>query len=130
MPMQTRRRVIATLAAVGATSMLKGPRAMASDGPLERTAVRFMRIPSICYAPEYAVEDLLRAEGFTDIRFVDVASTAEVTEAIASGTGDFNLHFAPQWVSAIDRGAPLLVLSGVTRWLFRTVRQREYPEHT
>jgi NitT/TauT family transport system substrate-binding protein len=83
------------------------------DGPLETTSVRFMRTPSICHAPQFVVEDLLRAEGFTDIRYVEGTSSAEINEAVVSGKVDFNTHFAPQWVSVIDGGGPITVLTGV-----------------
>jgi NitT/TauT family transport system substrate-binding protein len=86
---------------------------LAADGPLETTAVRFMRTPSICHAPQFVVEDLLRAEGFTDIRYVEGTSSAEINEAVVSGKVDFNTHFAPQWVSVIDDGGPITVLTGV-----------------
>ena len=36
--------------------------------------VRLRRDPGICVAPWYIAEDLLRAEGFTDIRYVPVQS--------------------------------------------------------
>ena len=52
--------------------------ALCSGGDARETAVRFMQYSQHLFAPEYAVEDLLRAEGFADIRFVDVASAAEV----------------------------------------------------
>lgn len=111
--LQTRRRFIATLSLAGAAGRLHVPQASAADGPLETTAVRFMRTPSICHAPEFVVEDLLRAEGFTDIRYIEEASSAEINEAVASGKVDFNMHFAPQWVSVIDGGGTVTILGGV-----------------
>jgi NitT/TauT family transport system substrate-binding protein len=102
-----------TLSLAGAAGLLDVPRALAADGPLETTSVRFMRTPSICHAPQFVVEDLLRAEGFTDIRYVDGTSSAEINEAVVSGKVDFNTHFAPQWVSVIDGGGPITVLTGV-----------------
>jgi NitT/TauT family transport system substrate-binding protein len=86
---------------------------LVADGPLETTSVRFMRTPSICHAPQFVVEDLLRAEGFTDIRYLEGTSSAEINEAVVSGKVDFNTHFAPQWVSVIDGGGPITVLTGV-----------------
>jgi NitT/TauT family transport system substrate-binding protein len=71
-----------------------------------------MRIPAICHAPQFVAEELLQAEGFTEVRFVDAPSSAEINEAIANGEIDFNLHFASQFVSAIDRGAPITILAG------------------
>ena len=110
---QTRRRFLTTLSLAGAAGFLHAPRASAADGPLETTAVRFMRTPAICHAPQFIVEDLLRAEGFTDIRYVEAPSNAEINEAVVHGKVDFNMHFAPQWVSVIDSGGPITVLGGV-----------------
>ena len=110
--MYTRRRFLATLSLTGAAGLLARP-GLAEKGGLETTSVRFMRIPIICHAPQFIAEDLLRAEGFTDVRFVDAASSAEINEAVASGKVDFNMHFAPQWVSVIDGGGAVTVLTGV-----------------
>ena len=113
MPMtQTRRHFLTTLSLAGGASLIRAPRGLAAEGPLETTTLRLMRIPAICHAPQFVAEELLRAEGFTDIRFVDAASGAEINEAIARGKIDFNLHFASQFVSAIDGGAPITILAG------------------
>ena len=111
--MQTRRGFLATLSLAGAAGLLRAPRALAAAGPPETTSVRFMRTPSLCHAPQFVMEDLLRAEGFTDIKYVHAASSAEINEAVTSGRVDFNLHFAPQWVSIIDGGGAVTVLAGV-----------------
>jgi NitT/TauT family transport system substrate-binding protein len=108
----TRRRFLAGLSVAGATGLLRIP-AKAGEEQLETTSVRFMRTPSICHAPEFVVEDLLRAEGFTDIRYIEAASNAEINEAVARGKVDFNIHFAPQWVIVVDGGGPVTVLGGV-----------------
>src|SRR5207302_9600233 len=107
---QTRRRFLITLSLAGAARLVQGPRALAAEGPLETTTVRLMRAPAICHAPQFVAKELLYAEGFTDVRFVDAASSAEVNDAIAHSKIDFNLHFASQFVSAIDGGAPITIL--------------------
>ena len=54
----------------------------------ETTTLRLdKRIPSSAVAPQYVAEALLRAEGFTEIHYIDAASTA-VTEAVARGGVD------------------------------------------
>jgi NitT/TauT family transport system substrate-binding protein len=110
--LQTRRRFLAGVSLAGATGLLRVP-AKAGEDRLETTSVRFMHIPTLCHAPQFVIEDLLRAEGFTDIRYVEGSSSAEINEAVASGKVDFNIHFAPQWVSVIDGGGAVTVLSGV-----------------
>jgi NitT/TauT family transport system substrate-binding protein len=110
---QTRRRFLTTLTLAGTASLIPVPRALAAEGPPETTAVRMVRDPGICLAPQYAAEELLRAEGLTDIRYLEAASDADTAQMIASGEGDFTLNFASQFVAAIDRGAPITVLAGV-----------------
>jgi NitT/TauT family transport system substrate-binding protein len=110
---QTRRRFLTSLSLAGAAGLIRTPRSLADEGPLETTSVRFMRTPSLCHAPQFVAEELLRAEGFSEIRYIDGASSAEINEAVASGKVDFNTHFAPQWASVIDGGGAVTVLSGV-----------------
>ena len=114
MPMtQTRRRFLTAMALAGAAGLLRGPRALAAEGQLETTVVRLNKNPGVCIAPIYFAEELLRAEGFTDIRYTKIASSAEVNDAVMHGRADFDAHFAPQWASAIDGGGAISVLAGV-----------------
>jgi NitT/TauT family transport system substrate-binding protein len=110
---QTRRRFLTTFSIAGAAGLIGVSPARAGDELPETTSVRLMRIPVICHAPQFVAEELLHAEGFTDVSFVDAASSAEINDAIASGKADFNLHFAPQWVSVIDGRRTITVLAGV-----------------
>jgi NitT/TauT family transport system substrate-binding protein len=107
----TRRGFLVGLSGIGAA--LLGRPSPAAEGTLETTAVRFMRTPAICHAPQFVAETLLHAEGFTEVRFIDAATSAEINAAVAGGKIDFNLHFAPQWVSVVDGGGPITVLAGV-----------------
>jgi NitT/TauT family transport system substrate-binding protein len=109
---QTRRRFLTTLSLAGAAGIVP-PRRTLAAGPLEITTVRLLRAPAICHAPQFVAEQLLYAEGFSEVRFIDAPSTVEVNDAIARGRIDFNLHFASQFVSAIDGGAPITILAGV-----------------
>ena len=68
--MQSRRHFINTLSAACAASMLGGRASPADEGLPETTTVRIAWYPNICTAPGFIAEDLLRAEGFTDIRYV------------------------------------------------------------
>jgi NitT/TauT family transport system substrate-binding protein len=86
---------------------------LAAETPPETTSVRFTKIPITCLAPQYAAEELLRAEGFTDVRYVDLVIGSSIGEALARGSVDFNMSFASGAVAAIDAGDPITVLSGV-----------------
>jgi NitT/TauT family transport system substrate-binding protein len=108
--MQTRRRFLTTLSLAGAAGFVGAPRALAAEGPLETTTVRITKSPGICTAPQYVAEELLRTEGFIDVRYVEAISAPE---GIASGAVDFGLNFASVLVAGIDRGVELTVLGGV-----------------
>src|SRR5882757_6165917 len=86
---------------------------LAAEGALETTTVRLGKIPSICIAPGYVADELLRAEGFTDIRYVDLPTPTAAVEAVARGRIDFGLNYAPNYVAAIDAGEPIMLLAGV-----------------
>jgi len=69
--MQTRRQVLTTLSLVGSAGLLGAP-VHAAEGVLETPTVRLpkMSLGNICAAPERIAGELLRAEGFADVRFV------------------------------------------------------------
>jgi NitT/TauT family transport system substrate-binding protein len=109
---QSRRHFLTSLSLAGAASFLRAPPAPAAEGTLETTTVRLVNDGSICIAPEYAAEELLRAEGFTDIRYVEVPSAKQI-EGLASGVVDFVLFVPPAHIPAIDARFPVAVLAGV-----------------
>jgi NitT/TauT family transport system substrate-binding protein len=113
MPMaQTRRRFLTTFSFAGAASFARAARIQTAEGPLETTAVRLLKVPALCFAPQYAADELLRAEGFTDIRCVEMAH-ATLYEAIGRGEVDIGLNFAISHIRAIDADQPITVIGGV-----------------
>jgi NitT/TauT family transport system substrate-binding protein len=110
--MHTRRRFLAGLSGIGAAALLRTP-CLAAEATLETTSVRLPKNQSICGAPAYIVADLLRTEGFTDIRFVPFAQNINKTDAIASGAVDFGQNFGSVQIVDIDRGAAVKVLTGL-----------------
>jgi NitT/TauT family transport system substrate-binding protein len=69
--MISRRDFARTLTAAGTASLI-GLRPIASDAepPPETKRIRLPNRPSLCEAPTYVAEELLRGEGFTDIAYV------------------------------------------------------------
>jgi NitT/TauT family transport system substrate-binding protein len=112
--MQTRRRFLATLSLTGAAGFLPAsiPRAGAAERELETTSVRLAKIPVICFAPQYVCEALLRAEGFTDVRYVDTTA-GTLCEDLGRGRFDFGSHLSLDHIGAIDVGVPITILTGV-----------------
>jgi NitT/TauT family transport system substrate-binding protein len=111
---QTRRRFLSGAALAGAAGILPPLRRGAAQPAPETTTVRLPKVPIICFAPLYVCEELLRNEGFTDIRFVDI-SVQELLDSSALGSArvDFAAALTLAHVIGFDVGAPITVLSGV-----------------
>jgi len=105
---QTRRRFLTTLSLAGAAGFVGAPWTLAAEGVLETTTVRLTKVPGICLAPQYVAEELLRAEGFTEIRYVDAPAGV-----LPLGKADFTLAYASNFLRQIDAGDPITLLSGV-----------------
>ena len=114
MPMtQTRRRFLTGLSMAAAANLIRVRSAAAGEGALETTTVRLSKIAGICIAPQYVAEELLRAEGFSEIRYVETVAGTASTDALARGDIDLSLNFAAPLITVIDAGAPVTVLAGV-----------------
>jgi NitT/TauT family transport system substrate-binding protein len=109
---QTRRRFLSALSSAGAAGLVGAGPLMAQQGPLETTRIRFAKSATICQAPQYVAEELLRAEGFTDIEYL-VRPPAVLASAISRGEVDFSLHFSAPSIAAIDAGESLTIIAGV-----------------
>jgi NitT/TauT family transport system substrate-binding protein len=82
----------------------------AAEPPPEVTTITIEKAPATCLSPQYVAEDLLRAEGFTEIRY-HVIETAPAS-AVAHKQLDWDLDFAPEIISAVDNGASLTAVAG------------------
>ncbi len=109
---QNRRRFLGTLSSAGCASFLGGTHSSAQDGPLETTTVRLAKISGICIAPQYVADELLRAEGFTDIRHLPTEAGVPAALSLARGEVDFTANFAPALMITIDAGEPITMLGG------------------
>jgi len=112
--LQTRRRFLGTAALAGAagTLPLLGARA-AEPGPETKT-VRLPIAPAICTIPQMITHQLLQAEGFTDIRFVDEPKApVNAAEQLARGEVDLMVNYASNFLVALDKGAATSLLAGV-----------------
>jgi NitT/TauT family transport system substrate-binding protein len=84
----------------------------AAEPPPETTRLRMTRIPGLCVAPQYVAQELLHAEGFTDLRYVDV-SGVDPHAAFASGEVDISMAFVPPFLVQVDAGLPIVLLAGI-----------------
>ncbi len=110
--LQNRRRFLTTLTSAGAAGLIAPRHSFAQDAPPETTTIRLSKRASICAAPQYIAEELLRAEGFTDIHYV-VTPPAVLSTAIGRGEVDLSMHFSAPSILAIDAGEHLTIVAGV-----------------
>jgi NitT/TauT family transport system substrate-binding protein len=93
--------------------LLRATPVLAAEGALETTTVHLGK-GSLCAAPTYLAEELLRAEGFTDVRYPNMPpSTAATGQAVGRGDVDFSQGYASQFVQAIEAGEPVTLLAGI-----------------
>jgi NitT/TauT family transport system substrate-binding protein len=109
----TRRRFLTSASLAGAAGLSRAPPAQPAESALETTSVRLSKTPSICIAPQYIADELLRAEGFTDVRYVDLGQNTPRAQAIAHGTVDFSANFVAPLIVAVSAAEPLTFLAGV-----------------
>ena len=109
----TRRWLLKTLSAAAAAGITGMPRVLTAAEAPETTTVRIVNDGTICIAPLFAAEELLRAEGFTDVRYPKIAAGAQVDEGLARGAADFGVFAPTEHMLALDVGAPITVLAGV-----------------
>jgi NitT/TauT family transport system substrate-binding protein len=95
-----------------AAGLIGGGKVGAQEAPPETTTIHLIKNPGICVAPQYVADELLRAEGFTDVQHV-MRSPVVMAEAIGRGEVDMSLHFAALLIPAIDAGEAITVLAGV-----------------
>ena len=84
-----------------------------ADVPAETKRIRLVKIPSICRSPQYIAEDLLRAEGFSEVEYVDKPGGGASINALATGEADITMNYVGPTILGIDAGAPLVFLGGV-----------------
>jgi NitT/TauT family transport system substrate-binding protein len=106
---QSRRDFLAGLSAAGTVSALGARASLADEVPPETTTIRLAWYPNICTAPADIAGDLLRAEGFTDIRYLRKVPV----DAVARGEIDFDFETAAWVAFQLDAGEPITALAGV-----------------
>jgi NitT/TauT family transport system substrate-binding protein len=114
-PRQTwsRRKFACGLTLAGTASLLAmGPEGAAAEPPPETKRVTLAQTTSMCHAPQYIAEALLKGEGFTEIHYLKDAGAGVEAKAIASGDAQISLTSAGPLLLRIDAGDPVLLLAG------------------
>src|SRR5438445_13483862 len=124
--MITRRDLLRSVA--GTAGLRAWPPGHASaEPPPETTRLALLQTASLCQAPQYVAEELLRGEGFTEVRYIKQDGQRAIADALASGEANINMHFSGPLILRLEAGAPITSLAGVHAGccaLFRTGRVR------
>jgi NitT/TauT family transport system substrate-binding protein len=114
----SRRRFLGGMTLVGTAGLLGWhPRSTAAEPPPETTRLRLTKLPSTCRAPQWVAEELLVAEGFTEVHYVKVQSGgkgADLTgSALVADQVDLSMQFIGPSILQVDGGDPLVLLAGI-----------------
>jgi NitT/TauT family transport system substrate-binding protein len=109
--MQSRRDFLISASSAAAAAGLVVPRTvLADEGPPEVTTVRLSYLPAYaCVTPHSLAEELLHAEGFTNVHYVPQSHD----HGVARGEIDFDVNTAAWLTSQMDAGEPITVLAGL-----------------
>jgi NitT/TauT family transport system substrate-binding protein len=105
---QCRRDFLTGLSAAGAAGIFGFGRARADEPSPETSTIRLAPTRAICLAPVYIAQDLLRAEGLTDTRYVPSPPAT-----VGRGEIDFDFQYGAWIASHLDASEPLTALAGV-----------------
>jgi NitT/TauT family transport system substrate-binding protein len=110
----SRRRFATGLGLAGAAALL-GPvaRRAAAEPPPETTRLRLSLHRPACWAPQYVAEELLRAEGFTDIEYVRAPGGKILDKMIRSGEINLTPGFSGRQVKGVKPGDASVFLAGL-----------------
>jgi NitT/TauT family transport system substrate-binding protein len=113
--MRSRRRFLAGAAVAGAAGLVGAPKSLHAEPPPETTIVRLPKWVGggYCWAGAYVAGELMRADGLTDVRYVQADTKADNSEWIARGDTDFDWNYPPKQIASIDAGVPIKVLTGL-----------------
>jgi NitT/TauT family transport system substrate-binding protein len=110
--MHSRRDFLATLSAAGAASFLGARRSLAGEGPPETPTIRLLR-DLTCGPPTTLAAELMRAEGFSDVRYTDYEAGETDMTLLMGGRTDIGVAFVTEVVRQLDAGTPITVLAGM-----------------
>src|SRR5215510_10360986 len=109
----SRRKFLEGLTLAGTAGLLGlHPRLVAAEPPPETTTIRLVRYPFdvTCTAPQWVAEELLRAEGFSTVEYVQTTDSAL---PLAAGAVDIALLDASGLVLLLDAAKSIVALMGV-----------------
>ena len=111
---QDRRRFLSTVSAAAAAGLFGTSKAPAEDAPPETTRIRLYDWNGVCIAPQFVAEELLKAEGFTDVQYLRDEPTGSLPNPLlATGGIDINTQFSAPSIIRVEAGDPVVFLGGL-----------------
>lgn len=110
----SRRAFMTGLTLVGSAGWLGvRPEPVGADPPPETTTLKLVQFPIACFAPYYLAEELLRGEGFTDVRYAKLAPSQTNLKALSSGDVHLTVTDIHTALLHLDAEASIVLLAGV-----------------
>ena len=117
----SRRRFLSRLTLAGTAGLLGLPRrSVAAEPPPETPRLKVVQLSSICTAPNHVAEELLKAEGFAEVEYLQKTGGL-VSKTLGAGEADIALNFAGPLVISVDSGNPIVILAGIHSGCFQLV---------
>ena len=111
---QDRRRFLSTVSAAAAAGLFGTSKAPAEDAPPETTRIRLYDWNGVCIAPQFVAEELLKAEGFTDVQYLRDEPTGSLPNPLlATGGIDINTQFSAPSIIRVEASDPVVFLGGL-----------------
>ena len=108
-----RRAFLRAVSGAGTAALLGLPTARAdAEPPPETTRLRLLRTTSMCWAPQFVAEDLLKAEGFTDVSYAERPDGEPVSLSLSRDQADISMNFVGPNLIRVDQGDPVVFLAG------------------
>jgi NitT/TauT family transport system substrate-binding protein len=95
--------------------------ALGAEPPPETTRIRLTQTGGICFAPIFVAEQLMRAEGFSDVQYVHTSGGGETTSMLAKGAIDITIRYVASNILDVDAGLPVVMLTGIHPGCFELI---------
>jgi NitT/TauT family transport system substrate-binding protein len=115
--MNRREFLNGAMLATGAGLLGVRPSVAAAEPPPETTRIRLPKYANdvACLAPEWIAEDLLRAEGFSNVEYV---LSRDTPKELATSELDMTMIDSPWVILSMDAGSRIVALAGVHNGCF------------
>jgi NitT/TauT family transport system substrate-binding protein len=110
--------------ALGIASVFALPRVAGAEPPPEVKKIRLLHSPAVCIAPGYLAEELLHAEGFEEVEYVEVTTNLGAPQ-IGSGRIDIGVEAAPALVNLLTTTDSVVALGGIHAGCYELVAKQQ-----